>query len=80
MNEDKVQEFLLIYEEHRMSRGAIATNEDVFIEMIKLFLDSSTKRDKKRAAKTILKTKPSMKDHQLWSFIDENLMQEVINS
>lgn len=81
MEEDKINEFLSLYEEHKKQRGPVPTSkEDVFIEMIKIFLDSTTLRDKKRTAKTILKSKPSMKDHSLWSFIDEQKLQEVVNT
>jgi hypothetical protein len=80
MFKNKIDEFLIVYEEHKQQRQAIPTKEDVLLESMKVFVDSKTKRDKKRSAKLLLKIKPSMKDHKLWEFIDEDMLLVVSKS
>ncbi|MBO9607944.1 MAG: hypothetical protein J7639_18430 [Paenibacillaceae bacterium] len=79
MFEAKKQDFLSIYEESKKSRGPLPSKEDIFMEMVNLFIISRTKKDRKRYAKLILKAKASMGKHPLWEYIDEELLNDVAN-
>ncbi len=80
MIEEKKQEFLEMYEENKKYHGTIPSREEVFMTIVKLFIDSEKVSDKKSAAKLILKSKPSMKDHRLWEFIDEDLLNQIVKT
>ncbi|OUS70289.1 hypothetical protein B1748_29065 [Paenibacillus sp. MY03] len=78
MIESRKEEFIQLYEKYRNERGTIATSDEVFMEMLNLFIISTKVSDKKRTARLILKTKPSMSGNPLWSFIDEDELNRVI--
>lgn len=78
MIESRKEEFIQMYEKYRSNSGTIATSDDVFMEMLHLYMISTKVSDKKRTAKLILKTKPTMSGNPLWRFVDEEELNQVI--
>jgi len=72
MDQAKTNEFLVLYEYHKKQRGSLPTKRDILLEMVKVFMDSTTKADKKRAAKMLNKNKDSLIKFNLWKYVDEN--------
>lgn len=71
MFKNKTEAFLEAYAEHKKTRGAMATQNDIFFELLYGYINSTRKTDKKKYAKMILKTKPTMYRTSLWEYVDE---------
>jgi hypothetical protein len=71
MNSEKLEEYLEVYQLHKEQRGLIPTKEDILLEIIQVYLDSTTKSDKKRSAKLIMKSKVKLKEYDFWKFLNE---------
>ncbi len=68
-------EFLTMYKWYKERRESVPSKEDLYLEMIKVFYDSTTKSDQKRSAKLILKNKGSIQECGFWKFIDTEELQ-----
>lgn len=77
MFEDKVEEFLVLYKAYKKHYKPEATREFVMMEYMTMFIEAKTARDKKRVAKALLRIRVSMKDHYLWTYIDEGKLKEI---
>ncbi|APQ59833.1 hypothetical protein PPOLYM_02538 [Paenibacillus polymyxa] len=71
MFKNKAEEFLKAYTEYKKTRGTVATQNDIFFELLHGYINSTRKADKKKYAKMILKTKPTMSSTSLWDYVDE---------
>ncbi|GIN96126.1 hypothetical protein J6TS1_19960 [Siminovitchia terrae] len=65
------KEFLEVYDLYKERRSPVATKEDVLLEIIKVYYDSTTKSDKKRSAKLVLESKDRLQEYGFWKHIDE---------
>lgn len=79
MNPKIKEEFMEVYESYKEQRTPIATKEDLLLEIIKTFYDSTTKADKKRSAKLVLKSKDRIKEYGFWKYVDEEKLHEYLN-
>lgn len=79
MDQKVKEEFLEVYESYKEQRSSVATKEDLLLEIIKTFYDSTTKADKKRSAKLVLKSKDRIKEYGFWKYVDEEKLHVYLN-
>ncbi|MCM3239063.1 hypothetical protein M3589_15170 [Heyndrickxia oleronia] len=77
MNPETVSEFFVCYEKYKEQRTSIPTKEDLLLEMIKMFFDATTKTDKKRAAKLLLKSKTRLIEYGFWKNLNEQELNDL---
>ncbi|MED4123060.1 hypothetical protein P4641_03610 [Halalkalibacterium halodurans] len=73
------EEFLELHESYKKQRGSIPTKEEFLIEIVKIYYDSTTKRDKKSSAKLVARNKERLKEYGFWKFIDEEELNRRLN-
>lgn len=71
MDQEKLKEYNELYEDHKKTRGKLPTEIDVQFELINMYIKSTSKRDKKRSAKLILKSKAKLMESGLWQYLNE---------
>jgi len=64
------EQFVKLYDSYKSNRGSIAGEKELYVEMIMLYKDATTKSDKKQTAKMIIKNKTNFKSNNLWDYIN----------